>query len=235
MKKINMSFDSKNIIFKGFFFVGIFLSFLSFFFDHYQLIGYDDSQTLLFSWYYNIFIGWYTIFTENDTLNTLVKPTSFQVPLLITILTISMIGLSFCGGLLNNSKQEFKKKNQLLFSYANFFLMILIGFYIFVFPILYLFPNELFFPFLLIKSAGLNVNFFYSIGPGYILQTLALFLIFPYAFFFHSFLLKFYKKEINTNKAIESKYKDLKQSINLDSFIAEEEFELKNIKIKRND
>jgi len=235
-----MASISKNI-FKECFFAGLFLSFFSFFLDYYQIQGLDEGKKLLVSWGYNIFIGWHTTLSEKATLNTLSKPISFQVPLFVTILSISMLALSFLGGVLNITKVNFRQKNQFLFSYANFFLIILISFYVFVFPVFYLFPNDLYFPFLTVKTTGLSVTFYHNIGPGYIFQTLALFLIFPYAFFFHSFSLNFSDTVINSSQNNDNRFESMKEFIDINNLIVQEELKLKSNQttnkeqIKRND
>jgi len=211
---------------------GVILIFASFFLDFYQFRAFDEGQLLLVSWSYNVFTGWYTIFPESAALNALVRPNSFQIPPLISVLSILLSILVAFGVLFKDVEKSGQKGLRLyLYSYANFFLIILTGYYLLVFPIFYLFPNDLYYPFLAVKETGLKAAFYYCVGLGYVLQAIAFLLVFPYSAFYYKTITRFGAEIRSPKKIVKKSVESYQEPLNLNKLIAEEEFKLKSAQI----
>ncbi|MHA1488982.1 MAG: hypothetical protein ACTSRI_04935 [Promethearchaeota archaeon] len=206
---------------------GVILIFASFFLDFYQFQAFDEEQKLLVSWRFNILTGWYTTFSDSVILNALVKPNGFQIPLLISTLTIA-VSILVAFGILFKDVEKSGQKGSFLYSYANFFLITLIGYYLFVFPIFYLFPNDLYYPFLAVKETGLKAAFYYSIGLGYVLQAIAFVLVVPYSVFYYKTITQFGAEIRSPGKIVKKSVESYQEPLNLNKLIAEEEFKLKS-------
>ena len=164
--------------FKFIFILGLVFLFASLFLDWYVVQVYNSHHILIAHWAYNPLTGWSTIFSNNSTFNNIVKPDELEIPLILTGLFIIILVLSAYSALFKDleSQQELEKLSS--FAYVNLFLIALNLYFIFAFPVFYLIPKKLYFPFLLIKDKELGVTYYYSIGPGYFLQIIGFIMIF---------------------------------------------------------
>jgi len=99
----------------------------------------------------------------------------------------------------------------------------LIGYYVIVCPVMYLVPNELYFPLLSIRDYDLEVIRVYSIGSGYILQLISFPLIFPYSAFYYKTISSFIQQERAPEKMLQKTIQDSQEFLDLDKYIAKEE------------
>ena len=205
-------------------FTGLILLFSSLFLDWYNLQAFSINGTLLANWTYNIFSEWST----NGTIyNEQLKPGNLFVPIIINIIVIVVILISVFGTVFKGIESEGELNNLYSFAYINIFLLLLMGFYIFIFPIAYLLSNDLYFPFLMLENTELNLIYLYCVGPGYILQLFAFGLIFPHAVFYYQTIVKFELDRHSPVKVIEKYIQHVQEPLDLDKFIAEEELKQK--------
>jgi len=219
--------SSINYKFKILFLVGLGLLIVSLFLDWYYFQVFDENQELIASWSYNPFTEWSTSFSEDAAFNRLVEPSNLNIPLVINIAVLCCVVLTIYG-LIYKDLEKNKTLDKLYpYAYINFTLLILNAFYIFIFPIFYLYPNRLYFPFLVYNDLELNYNFYYLIGPGYFLQLISFIIIFPYAFFYYQTIVKFETKEHSTSKVINRIIEKAQEPLDFDKLIAEESLKLK--------
>lgn len=205
---------------------GLIISFLSFFLDWYAIQVFNSDLTTVASWNYNPFTGWSTIFSENNTFNTFIRPPDLSIPTSINIVFFAMLFLS-AYGLITKDVEQIKKLEMLRpWIVANYCVLITIGYYIVGFPMMYLFPNYLYFPFVLMNDKTLKLNFYYCLGPGYFLQLISFALAFPNTIFLHQIAAKFESKELIISKLQQDQVKMAQESVDLDKLIAEEETKL---------
>jgi hypothetical protein len=126
-----------------------------------------------------------------------------------------------------NFEEKIEIEKLTFYAYILIFLLTLNLYFIFVFPILYLIPNELYFPFLLIKDKELNVTYYYAIGPGYLLQIVGFILIFPYSLFYYKTVFKFKLEKGSSETLIADLMQRIRYPIDLDELIAKEKLKLK--------
>lgn len=113
------------------------------------------------------------------------------------------------------------------YSYILLFLLILTAFYIVVFPIIYLLPNELYFPRLTRLDSDSGFIFSYSISFGYIFQLCGFILIFSYSLHYYITVVELEKFDYKSQIQIEKIIKHVQQPLDLDKYIAEEEIRRK--------
>ncbi|MFX1315412.1 MAG: hypothetical protein ACFE9T_06075 [Promethearchaeota archaeon] len=217
-----MKINNKQI-FKIFFFAGLILLFISLFLDWYTYQVFDINDNLISSWSYNMLIEWHTNLSEYFTLNEVFRPNNLNVSPFLHFMFIIIIIL--CGFITLTKDAEQAKTPQKFRNYAfiNLFLLLLIGFYIMVFPMIYLCPNELYFPYFMYEDLDTNITYVYSLNIGYYFQVVAFIFTFPYAIFYYQTITHFAKDE-NTPEEVISKFIETKQEyLDLDKFIAEEE------------
>jgi len=202
------------------FLTGLILIFSSLFLDWYIFQVFNADGTLLDNWAYNIFSEWSTTGNVN---NEQLKPSNLFVPVILNFLIIIVTLICAFGVIFRNIESEQELNKLYPFAYANIFLLLLAGFYIFIFPIGYLFTNDLFFPFLMLGDVELNVTYFYCIGPGYVLQILAFVFAFPHTIFYYQTILRFEIKRGSPSIVIEKYIEHVQERLDLDKFIAEEE------------
>lgn len=214
------------------FFTGLILLFTSIFLDWYIFQAFNTDGTPLAYWTYNIFSEWSTNGNIHDEQ---LKPNNLFVPIMINIVFIIVILMSAFGMAFKGFEKE-KELNKLYpFAFINIFLLLLIGFYIFIFPIVYLISNDLYFPFLMLSDRELEVVYFYCVGPGYLLQLFAFGLIFPHAVFYYQTIMKYEIEKHSPVKVIEKYIEHVQEPLDLDKFIAEEELKQKFEKITSNE
>ncbi len=215
--KTDIAFFSKII-----FLAGIVLLFISLFLDWYGIQVFDMNDTLISSWDYNIFFEWTTEFPEVLSINDYYKPESLNVPIILTILFIIVLGACIYIILFRDIESSGNLKLQKSLSFIFLFLLLLIGFYIVVFPIMYLFPNYLYFPSITNFNFDLQTFQIYTISFGYILQLIGFVLVFPYALHYYLAANELGKAEQTPELMIERYIKRTQTPLDIDKYIAEE-------------
>ena len=207
--------------------IGLLLLFTSLFLEWYIFQAYDSSKKLVAYWSYNPITGWSTMLSEGSTLNYALKPHAFHMPIAITGLYIIMLFVSAYTVLFKDVEQEEEIQKLNPYAYANLFLLMLILFFVVVFPVFYLIPNDLYFPFLYVKDKDLDVVYHYWIGPGYAIQVIGFIMVFPYAMFYYNTVLKFKSKESSAKDFVERYLQSVQERLDLDKMIANEQLKVK--------
>ena len=210
------------VCFKIVFLAGITLLFVSLFVDWYMFQVFE-SDILVASWEYNILFEWATKFPPGITVNESYRPGNLNIPLVIHFLFVGVIIFTICTVFFKDLERS--ENLIVLKSYSLGFLILLglILFYIVIFPVAYLFPNELYFPSLLDNNIDLAMRFSYSISYGYVLQLVGFLLVFPYSLHYYLTITSFEKQDSTHEKRIDSYIENVQESIDLDRYIAEEE------------
>lgn len=206
--------------------VGLMLILFSVFLEWYSFQIYNFDNNLVVSWSYYLFSEWRTPFSTSSPLNEAMKPITATIPFIINILLIFGILASGYILLVKNIDRAHNLRNYTKYAYVNIFMMLLVGYYVVICPLLYLAPYNLYFPLLSIKNYELELIYFYSIGPGYLLQLISFPLIFPYSVFYHKTVLIFIHEERGPEKILQATITSSQEYIDFDRYIAEEE--LKN-------
>jgi hypothetical protein len=214
--------------FKVIFLVGLLLGFASVFLDWYYLQGALDSGQIVMSWIYNALFGWSTPFAEGNLFNESYEPQNATMPLAITIIFIILVFLSAYSALFHDVEKRDDLTRVKRFSFITLSLVTLIGFFVLVFPLFFLLPNELYYPFMIYYDYELELTFLYSLGPGYWLQVISFGCTFPYAFFNQSVINTFEKELATPEKVVSAYITQSKEQFDLDKYIAQEELELES-------
>lgn len=218
-----MSLENK---FRFIFIVGVVLLFASIFMDWFHFEAYNRNGKHIASWTYNIFTEWST--TKSGSENKSLRPSDLNLPIAMNIILLFFIFICLYSSLFRTiGEQEDLNQKTKGFSYANFILLFLNAFYLFVFPLFYLTPNNLYFPFLIRNNADANVTVYYYIGFGYALQVLAFLLIFPYTLFYYDIVQKFYSEEMAPKRVMEKYRNYIQEPIDFDKLISKEDIALK--------
>lgn len=214
--------QSKAIIYsKMAFLAGSVLLFISLFLEWYTFQVFDETSALIVSWTYTIFFEWDTTFSSSNLTNEGYRPLNLEVPLVITILFIIVLIAAVFVVLLKDigsTPSAVLRK----YSYLPLFLVILTIFYVVIFPIMYLLPNELYFPGLTNIDSELNYSFSYSISFGYILQLCGFVLIFSYAVYYYITVAELEKRDKTPQIQIDKIIRHVQEPLDLDKYIAEE-------------
>ena len=208
--------------FKGFYLIGLLLLFASLFLEWYYVDISNFDKQIISSWYYNVFTEWSTNFEVQNTVNYLFKPNNLEISLIIILVFIGSLIISlYIITFRDIDTPEDLEKSKNLY-YVLFLLLVLNGFFLFVFPVVYLMGGELYFPFMMVKNADLGVIYTYTIGPGYYLQMFGFVLIFPYSIFYYQTVIQFETTKRNPAKVAEDHIERVSEKVDLDRFIAEE-------------
>ena len=218
-----MKFKIK-IIFRILYIIGLILLFLSMFLDWYYVQVFNNQGKLTASWAYNPFFEWYTI-TNND--KKFIKPPDLLMPVIIHIIFLFTVGISGYIVLFNDVETKDDLEKLYPYAYVNFFLIVLNLYYIFAFPLFYLIPNDLYFPFMKIRNKDIDATYIYYIGPGYILQVISFLFIFPYAIFYYKTIEKFKTRKHSYQRVIKSYIEQSQEPLDLDKLITQEELKIK--------
>lgn len=205
---------------------GLCLLFISLFLEWYVFQAFDSNNKLIAYWAYNPIFGWSTIFSEDSAINFLLKPSAIQIPIIITGIYILTLILSTYSLLFKDVERISEIEKLYPYAYTHIFLLALVSFFIFIFPILYLIPNNLYYPFLQVKDKDIDVIYFYSIGPGYCLQIIGFIMIFPYFIFYYQTITKFKSEQDSSKKFIDNYIQQVKEIVNFDQLIANEKIKL---------
>ncbi|MFX1257055.1 MAG: hypothetical protein ACFFAN_04300 [Promethearchaeota archaeon] len=213
--------------FKILFLAGLMLLFISLFLDWYYLQVYNEDGELLAFWSYNPVREWTTHFFDKGASNKIKEPKNLSIPLIINVTFVIAILASAFSVLFKDPEQKKNLEKLYPYAYINIFVVILNLYYIFAFPIFYLFPHNLYFPYLIIEDENLELIYHYYVGPGYILQLIAFIFVFPYATFYYQTIAKFKEKKHTAEKVINRYIQHIQEPLDLDKLIAKEELKLK--------
>ena len=216
--KINLKIE-----FRVLYIIGLILLFLSMFMDWYYVQVIGDNGKVYASWSYNPLTEWSTI-SSSDQFK---RPPDLLVPLIISIIFLITIPISAYSVLFNDVEKKDDLERLYPYAYVNFFVIVLNLYYIFAFPLFYLIPNDLYFPFMKIESQDVDAMYVFYIGPGYLLQLISFFFIFPYAIFYYKTIEKFKTKKHSYKRVIKSYIEQSQEPLDLDKLITQEELKIK--------
>jgi hypothetical protein len=206
---------------------GVILLFVSLFLEWYSFQVVDTNSELIASWSYNLFFDWTTDFPGGVVVNEEYRPDNLGVPFLVNILFITILILSLGVCIFREIDSSKNSMYVRYYSYIFAFLLIFTIFYTVLFPSLYLYPNELYFPVLTIFDNELNITINYSIGIGYVLQLFGFVLIFPYSLYYLLTVTALERSHQIPEIQIEKIIQNIQEPIDLDEYIAEEELKIK--------
>ena len=206
--------------------MGWLLLFTSLFLEWYIFQVYSNGNVLIASWSYHLFTEWTTQISTANSFNSRMRPSNLLTPVEITFL---FIGVLFISGSSVLFKDIESKELDTLYPYAyiNFSLLMLNVFYIFAFPIFYLLPHKLYFPYLLVKDPSSGLTYFYSVGPGYVLHIFGFILVFPYIIFYYQTISKFESKAKSAVNQVRDYVAQVQEPLDLDQLIAKEQVKIK--------
>ena len=214
------------------FLVGAILLFISLFLEWYNFQIFDETNTLIVSWNYNIFFEWDTPFSSGNPINETYRPLKLEVPLAITIIFIVILLCALFVVLFKDIGPTPSATSLRRYSFIPLSLVIITIFYIVLFPIVYLLPKELYFPVLTNKDIDLGYTFTYSISFGYILQLCGFILIFSYSLYYYISITELEKSQSKPHIQIEKVIDHVQEHLDFDHYIAEEEEEIKFMRRK---
>ncbi len=197
--------------------------FLSIFFNWYSFQVHSIDNEILVSWNYHIFTEWTTPISSDSSLNDALRPDSLRIPLAINILYLIMIILSGYVVLFKDFEQADSLSSHNYNRYILGFLLFLNFFYIIFFPIMYLFPQDLYFPFLQIVDYDAKIKISCAIGPGYLMQLIAFPLICPYIIFYYRTITNFEHERKSVKKNLDKVIERVQEPLDIDKLIAQEE------------
>ncbi|MFW9873336.1 MAG: hypothetical protein ACFFG0_09555 [Candidatus Thorarchaeota archaeon] len=203
--------------------IGLILLFISLFLEWYSFQVVDNNNELIASWSYSLFFEWTTELPQGIAVNEDYRPLNLGVPLYLTILFMGMMILSGAIVVIRDLDTLKDSSNMRYITYIFGFLLTLTFFYIVLFPVIYLFSNELYFPVVTIIDTELNTTTFYSIGLGYIIHLIGFVFIFPYSLYSILRSVTLEKTRHLPEIHIEKIIRDIQEPLDLDECIAEEE------------
>jgi len=213
--------------FKLSFLIGLILLFLSPFMEWYSYQIFTLEYELVVSWKFNIFLEWSTSLFPSTPFNEVLRPENLAIPLVINILLFVSIILSGYVVLFKNVEKIESLQKFSLYSYILGSVLVLNLFYIVIFPVMYLLPQGLYFPFLQIVDYDSTFIYILTCSQGYILQSIAFPLIFPYIIFYFKTISTFQQKEKTPETIITKIIEKAQEPIDIDKLIAQEELKQK--------
>lgn len=208
-------------IFKISFLIGLILLFLSFFVQWYTFQAYTMNYELVVSWKYNILREWSTLVSDSQ-FNEALQPTNLSIPLPLNIIFICSIILSGYVILFKDVEQTQSIANYRPYSYILGMTLILNIFYIVIFPLMYLVPQQLYFPFVQIANYNENLIFLFYFDVGYIFHLVAFLLIFPFTLFYFRIVNTFYNEQKSPENRVKTLVQEAQEPLDLDKLIAQE-------------
>ena len=208
--------------FKIVFLTGVIILFFSFFVEWYSFQMLEDGIVTV-SWKYNILFEWSTDLPSGLTTNEYYRPENLEVSNILNFLFLGVLSFTVYTVLFKDIEQSEDLGSLKRYSLGFVCLILLLLFYIVIFPIMYLLPNELYFPSLIDNHLIFDFRFSYSISYGYILLIVGFLLVFPYSMHYYLTITQFEKQENNPEKKIDAYIEKLQESIDIDKYIAEEE------------
>jgi hypothetical protein len=222
-----MSINFKSVC-KIIFVVGLVTGFASVFLDWYYLQGISESGETVVYWIYNVLFDWSTPFSNGALFNEFYQPENATMPIAIVIIYIITLFLSAYSVLFHDVERGDNLIKVRKFNFVNLSLVTLTGFFVLIFPLFFLLPNGLYYPFLLYYDYELEVTFYFSIGPGYFFQFISFGFTFPYALFNHSIINTFEREQSSVENTINRYIVSVREELDLDKLIAREEYELES-------
>lgn len=211
--------------FKICFMVGLALIVLSLFLVWYSFEIRDVNGDLVASWDYNIFTGWTTSLSDDLSLNNALRPEDPTNQLVVNIILMGMT--VFCGYCILFRDIEQAPSSNNIQAYANACLLVLILYYIVIFPVMHLFPQGLYFPFVSIDDDILGFFYYHVVGPGYILQVISFLLVFPHSIFYIRTIMTFGHQEKTPESRALRMIEKVQEPLNFNKLIAQEELKKK--------
>lgn len=218
---------SKNhsVVFRIIFLVGMCFAFLGLLFDVYTLKGYHKTKGYyVVSWTYHFLRGWNTDLSPYLPDNAMYKPEPFNISFILHI--VYLVTVVFSSGCVIAKDVNHTERVQKLtpYSFLLVFLQAFIGFYVLVFPMLYLVPGGLhFFPATVFDSSA-NIIFTYSFTIGYILEVLAFIFAFPYVAFYVQSVRTYESDAMGASeRKVETLLQQSRKKIDFKGLIAEEQ------------
>jgi hypothetical protein len=213
-------------VYRKLFILGALILLLSLFFEFYAFSIFFEDE-LVVSWSYVPVTGWSTVL--KGEYNESYRPEGgTEIPIYITMLYMVLIGMSIFGAFFRDVEEGFEKAKTYL--YVTVFLLILNGFYLFAYPLFYLYSHELYFPFFLfhdIAGEEILTTEVYRVGWGYTLQLVGFLLIFPWTVFQYYLLTSFEEEQKSAEMVMEKLLAQRQKSLDLDRLIAREETEIR--------
>ena len=222
-----MSINFKSVC-KIIFVVGLVTGFASVFLDWYYLQGISESGETVVYWIYNVLFDWSTPFSNGALFNEFYQPENATMPIAIVIVYIIMLFLSAYSVLFHDVERGDNLIKVRKFNFVNLSLVTLTGFFVLIFPLFFLLPNGLYYPFLLYYDYELEVTFYFSIGPGYFFQIISFGFSFPYALFNLSVINTFEREQSSVENTINRYIGSVREELDLDKLIAREEYMLES-------
>jgi hypothetical protein len=203
---------------------GLLLGFTSLFLDWYYLQAVNEFGETVMYWVYNAIFDWSTRFSQGATFNQRFEPKNSSMPIAIIATFVVAMLLSAYSALFHDVERDDSFVKVKRFNFITLFLVTLIGFFVVIYPLFFLLPNELYYPFLLYRDYDLGVVFSYSVGPGYVLQAVSFACTFPYALFNHSVINSFEKESASPEKIVSQYIEKARDDLDIDRLIAREEY-----------
>ena len=198
------------------------------FLDWYYFQGVNNSGEIVIYWVYSALFDWSTTFSQGAFFNNIYEPKNASIPIAIVIAFLVVIFLSAYSTLFLDVERKDNLSKLKSFGFLNLFLVTLIGFFVLIYPLFFLLPNGLYYPFLVYYNNELEITFCYSLGPGYFFQLISFACTFPYAMFNHSVINTFEKEQSSVENTINQYINSTREDLDLDKLIAREEFKLES-------
>jgi hypothetical protein len=214
--------------YKIIFIIGLLFGFASLFLDWYYFQGVYDSGEVVMYWVYSALFDWSTPFSQSAAFNKFYEPKNASLPVAIIIAFLVVIFLSAYSVLFLDAERKNNLSKLKKIGFVNLSLVILIGFFILIYPLFFLLPNGLYYPFLVCYDYELEITLSYSLGPGYFFQLISFVCTFPYAMFNHSIVSTFEKEQSSVENTINQYINSTREDLDLDKLIAREEFKLES-------
>jgi hypothetical protein len=214
--------------YKIIFVIGLLFGFASVFLDWYYFQGVNDSGETVMCWVYSALFDWSTAFSQGAVINEFYEPKNTSIPIAIVIAFLIVIFLSAYSTLFLDVERKDNLHKLKNFGFVNLFLVTLIGFFVLIYPLFFLLPNGLYYPFLVYYDYELEITLYYSLGPGYFLQLISFVFTFPYAIFVHSVINTFEKEQSSVENKINRYISNTRENLDLDKLIAREELKLES-------
>lgn len=204
------------------FIIGIIIAGVFLFFDWYIFQAFDENGNLVVYWSYNPIFSWYTIFASGSIFNEIYTPTAEALPFIIVICFLISLAFTLIG-------LVYRTPNRLI-SYINIFTLLLVVFFIVVYPIMYLFPYQYYFPNISFYDPDLKVVFQYSINIGYIMEVISFIFLFPYIILYYRIANSLEQNHQSSEGILEKYIQKIQEPLDLDKYIQEEEIVLNQYK-----
>ena len=215
--------------YKIIFVIGLLFGFASVFLDWYYFQGVNDAGQTVIYWVYSALFDWSTVFSQGAVINEFYEPKNTSIPIAIVIAFLVVIFLSAYSVLFLDAERKDNLPKLKNFGFVNLFLVTLIGFFVLIYPLFFLLPNGLYYPFLEYYNYELEITLSYSLGPGYFFQLISFACTFPYAMFNHSVINTFEKEQSSVENKINQYISNTREKLDLDKLIAREELKLESI------